>query len=145
MGVGAGFYMYNVVVDQFTFAISPPDEFLVNARRLYCLLIHKFTYLLQCKCIKMPLWYGCRPQPRPNCARWGPSSSPTKNGHSPHFRPMSSVAKRSPISATAEHLSDNLGHFSCMTASNLTKITETPQRRRTMFVVARIYAFSVCV
>ena len=55
MGVGTGFYMYNVVVEQFTFAISPPDEFLVNARRLYCLLIHKFTYLLQCKCIKMPL------------------------------------------------------------------------------------------
>ena len=23
----------------------------LNARRLYCLLIHKFTYLLQCKCI----------------------------------------------------------------------------------------------
>ena len=74
-----------------------------------------------------------------------PAPPPQKNGHSPHFRPMSSVAKRSPISATAEHLSDNLGHFSCMTASNLTKITETPQRRRTMFVVARIYAFSVSV
>jgi len=55
MGVGAGLYMYNVVIEQSTFAISPPDEFLVNARRLYCLLIHKFTYLLQCKCIKMPL------------------------------------------------------------------------------------------
>jgi len=27
----------------------------------------------------------------------------------------------------------------------LTKITETPQRRRTMFVVARIDAFSVSV
>ena len=35
--------------------------------------------------------------------------------------------------------------LSCMTASNLTKITETPQRRRTMFVVARIDAFSVSV
>jgi len=46
MGVGAGFYMYNIVVEQFTFSMSPPDEFLVNARRLYCLLIHKFTYLL---------------------------------------------------------------------------------------------------
>ena len=55
MGVGTGLYMYNVVVEQFTFvaifAISFPDEFLVNARRLYCLLIHKFTYLLQYKCV----------------------------------------------------------------------------------------------
>jgi len=55
MGVGAGLYMHNVIVEQFTFAISPPDEFLMNARRVYCLLIHKFTYLLQCKCIRMPL------------------------------------------------------------------------------------------
>jgi len=55
MAVGAGFYMYNVVVDQFTFAILPPDEFLVNAGHLYCLLIYKFTYLLQCKCIQMAL------------------------------------------------------------------------------------------
>ena len=68
-----------------------------------------------------------------------------KNGTAPNFRTMSIVAKRSPISATAEHLSDNLGHFSCMTASNLTKITVTPQRRRTMFVIARIDAFSVSV
>jgi len=28
MGVGAGLYMYNVVVKKFTFAISSPDEFL---------------------------------------------------------------------------------------------------------------------
>jgi len=28
MGVGAGFYMYVVVVQKFTFAISSPDEFL---------------------------------------------------------------------------------------------------------------------
>jgi len=27
MGVGAGLYMYNVVVEKFTFAISSPDEF----------------------------------------------------------------------------------------------------------------------
>ena len=49
MGVGAGYYMYNVVVEQFVFAITSCsyDEFLVIARRLYCLLIHKFTYLLQ--------------------------------------------------------------------------------------------------
>jgi len=29
MGVGAGFYMYVVVVQKFTFAISSPDEFLL--------------------------------------------------------------------------------------------------------------------
>ena len=29
MGVGAGLYMYDVVVKKFTFAISSPNEFLV--------------------------------------------------------------------------------------------------------------------
>jgi len=29
MGVGAGLYIYDVVVKKFTFAISSPDEFLV--------------------------------------------------------------------------------------------------------------------
>ena len=29
MGVGAGLYMYIVVVQKFTFAISSPDEFLL--------------------------------------------------------------------------------------------------------------------
>jgi len=29
MSIGAGLYMYNVVVKKFTFAISSPDEFLV--------------------------------------------------------------------------------------------------------------------
>jgi len=28
MGVGSGLYMYDVVVNKFTFAISSPDEFL---------------------------------------------------------------------------------------------------------------------
>jgi len=28
MGVGAGLYMYDVVVQKFTFVISSPDEFL---------------------------------------------------------------------------------------------------------------------
>jgi len=28
MGVGAGLYMYDIVVEKFTFAISSPDEFL---------------------------------------------------------------------------------------------------------------------
>jgi len=30
MGVGAGLYMYNVVVKKFTFAISSPDELLLK-------------------------------------------------------------------------------------------------------------------
>jgi len=29
IGVGAGLYMYDVVVKKFTFAISSPDEFLL--------------------------------------------------------------------------------------------------------------------
>ena len=33
-----------------------------------------------------------------------PAASPPKKVSVPHFRPMSIVAKRSPISATAEHL-----------------------------------------
>ena len=28
MGVGAGLYMYDVIVEKFMFAISSPDEFL---------------------------------------------------------------------------------------------------------------------
>jgi len=35
MGVGAGLYMYVVVVQKFTFAISSPDEFL--SQFFYCL------------------------------------------------------------------------------------------------------------
>jgi len=30
MGVGAGLYMYVVVVQKFTFAVSSPDEFLLS-------------------------------------------------------------------------------------------------------------------
>jgi len=51
-------------------------------------------------------WYGGRPRPRRHCVIWGPAP-PQEKGHSsafPTFRPMSVVAKRSPISATAEHL-----------------------------------------
>jgi len=36
MGVGAGLYVYDVVVKKFTFAISSPDEFLY---RLWCLVL----------------------------------------------------------------------------------------------------------
>ena len=38
MGVGADLYMYVVVVQKFTFAISSPDEF------LYCLLIEFYRF-----------------------------------------------------------------------------------------------------
>jgi len=47
--------------------------------------------------------YGGRPRPRPHCAGWVPSSSLPKGAQPRNFRPIS-VAKRSPISATAEHL-----------------------------------------
>jgi len=43
MGVGAGLYMYDVVVKKFTFAISSPDEFL----SFYILQ----TLLMQVKCL----------------------------------------------------------------------------------------------
>jgi len=47
-------------------------------------------------------WYRVRPRPSPHCVTWQPGSPP-KGGTTPTFRPMS-VAKRSPISATAENL-----------------------------------------
>jgi len=46
--------------------------------------------------------YGGRPRFWPHCARWEPSSP--QRGTAPNFRPMSVVAKRSPILDTAEHL-----------------------------------------
>jgi len=39
---------------------------------------------------------------RPHCIEWGPSSLPRKRNSSPPTFPMSTVAKRSPISAAAE-------------------------------------------
>jgi len=30
MGVGTDLYMYDIVVNKFTFAISSPDKFLIN-------------------------------------------------------------------------------------------------------------------
>jgi len=40
MGVGAGFYMYDIVVQKFTFAISSSDEFLFNQQnKLYMVLV----------------------------------------------------------------------------------------------------------
>ena len=51
-------------------------------------------------------WYrgrGGRPRPRRHCVRWGPSS-PTERGTATPLIGLSIVAKRSPISATAELL-----------------------------------------
>ena len=47
-----------------------------------------------------------RPYPRPHCARWGTQLRLSEKGtqQPPTFQPMSIVAKRSPISATAELL-----------------------------------------
>jgi len=61
-------------------------------------------------------WYGGKPRPRPYCVRWGPASH-GKGHSSPHFWPMSIVAKRSPISVTAEVLfSANIENVSiCIT------------------------------
>jgi len=52
MGVGAGLYMYDVVVKKFTFAISSPDEFLLiscgdsNYKSYYltfAIIVHNIT------------------------------------------------------------------------------------------------------
>jgi len=37
MGVGAGLYMYNVVIEKFTFSISSLDEFLYFERQTQCI------------------------------------------------------------------------------------------------------------
>jgi len=44
MGVGSGLYMYVVVVQKFTFAISSPDEFLYYFVTLFCM--EGFTHYL---------------------------------------------------------------------------------------------------
>jgi len=49
-------------------------------------------------------WYRGRPRPRRYCVRWGPSSPTERGTTDPTFRPVSIVAKRSPISATVELL-----------------------------------------
>ena len=49
-------------------------------------------------------WYGGRPRPRRHCFIWGSSSPKKAAQRPPTFRPLSVVAKRSPISPTAELL-----------------------------------------
>jgi len=55
-------------------------------------------------------WRGDRPWSRPLCVGWEPSLPPPKKkgAQTSNFWPMSIVAKRSSISATAELLSKNL-------------------------------------
>jgi len=48
-------------------------------------------------------WYDGIPRPGQHCVRCGLSST-LQRAQPPNFRPKSIVAKRSPISATAEHL-----------------------------------------
>jgi len=47
---------------------------------------------------------GGRPQPMPDCVRWGPSSSTEMDTAAPTFRSISVVTKRLPILVTAELL-----------------------------------------
>ena len=51
MGVGAGLYMYVVVVQKFTFAISSPDEFLYYVLKVKILVASEPTsgVLVQCR------------------------------------------------------------------------------------------------
>ena len=51
----------------------------------------------------MPLDREVGPDPG-QCVRWGPSSAQKGDSPPPNFHPMSIVAKRSPIPATAELL-----------------------------------------
>jgi len=45
MGVGAGLYMYVVIVQKFTFAISSPDEFLSFFRVVVlCLVLFPLSF-----------------------------------------------------------------------------------------------------
>jgi len=49
MGVGAGLYMYDVVVKKFTFAISSPDEFLVvHSSKVVRLPVRHFLTTVVC-------------------------------------------------------------------------------------------------
>ena len=51
-------------------------------------------------------WYGSKPQPRPNCTRWGPSSRERGTAARPPLFSPCLLWPRLPISATAELLLD---------------------------------------
>ena len=65
--------------------------------------------------------YGARPRPRRHCVRWEPSSHTERSTAAPTFRPMSIVAKRSPISATV------WAFVSIFVLSDYTVCSVTPQ------------------
>jgi len=100
MCVGAGFYMYDVVVK--------------SSRSLSNLLMSFLSCLSRPVCnvgVLWPngwmdqneTWHAGRSPPRAHCIRWVPRlPTPEKGGTVPTFRPMPIVAKLSPISATAE-------------------------------------------
>jgi len=60
--------------------------------------------------------HGGRPRPRRHCVRWDPAPCMEMGTAAPTFRPMSVVAKRSPISATTELL-----YHSALTIQKFTK------------------------
>jgi len=86
---------------------------------------------VHCQWIKMPplgTKVGLGPG-GPHCVTWR-TSSPSKRGRSPapsNFRPMSIVAKRLPISATAEHLFYN----------QCSAVTETGDRLATIDIAQK--------
>ena len=76
--------------------------------------------------------------------RWGPSS-PEKGGTAPNFWPMSIVAKRSPISATAEllfYLATRLCACACDMQSRATLTTSTTIPSRRLHCATRVRWFS---
>ena len=79
------------------------------------LLIHKFTYLLQCKCISrchLVRMYGSAQATLCYMGTQSILSGSQQPAHAPRIFGPSILEKRSPISATAEYLSYNFGHFS---------------------------------
>jgi len=65
-------------------------------------------------------WYGGRPRRMPHCVRWEPAPPHEMGTEAPSFLPMSIVAKRSPISATAKLLFSGLASISIRHCSYIT-------------------------
>jgi len=62
MGVGAGLYMYDVVVEKFTFAISFPDEFMFSTYRYRHLIARRLLIMFSfvgLKIVKMSRFICC--------------------------------------------------------------------------------------
>jgi len=56
MGIGAGLYTYDVVVEKFTLAISSPDEFLLIILTLYLLV--QFSRILVVETVRCSVIVG---------------------------------------------------------------------------------------